>query len=969
MSTPTVRGITFLEHIGEGGIADVWSARWDDAVQPDQIYAVKVLRDPSRPNLRRRFLREGRILQHQRHPGLVRCHAVLDGPEPALVLDRLYGESLDRTLARGPLPVGEVYALARSVLEILVHLHDQGVVHRDLKASNIWRLDGDGGPGGAVLMDLGLAIDPTDPLTSTLGQVVGTHAYMAPEQIAGSRVDTRADLYALGITLYEALCGQRPYQARGLAGYLQAHQSGRAAPIGERVPDLDPAFAALVDRLMARDPADRPQSAAIALALLALGSPLQREASPDAGEQGWAPIRTLTSPRAPVGREAVRGAVLACLHGRGQPGTVGVLQLHGELGSGLGAAAEQARELAKAEGIEHVSLRAHHGASVPWALRTLAGCLDGWAGSVKPTAAGVRNALAGLAGESRSGPGLLLVVEDVSDDGLVGWIGEVRAAIPELVVVTTGQSPRRGLGGLHVALRPLTEEETGDLIRRMLGARAAPLALTATVFEATGGQPALVVVAMRRLAGAGALVCTGADDDGSPTWRWIDTIRPTTPARATRDLQRTLAQLPPASRTLLDAIADNVDPSDLERLEAALGLDADAVYPLLRLGLVHVDEDDRVRLRRPILADVIRGGRPPTSGGAARIDVDGDPAADALLAETEGLLSLGRPVAPRLIDAVRDLGDAHTAHRSWLLANVALRHADANTARRRLLRVTGLDPEIQTRVGAEATLALIDLELRIGRRSDAAARTRLIVANSAVDAHVRGRLQLLLARQHASQLELHAATVAHAEAVETLSGTSGTALAPLTWIDILLRAGALDEAEDRIAALAHAADDGCEWSVRAWYATLVARLRALKSDPAAAHAAHVRAMEWSARAADEPRHAYHAGMAAVLCGNVRAGTEHAAQLESPAFADLRAELLSACARRARDARLYQLAEASARACGDRSLLLALLHSLRGPGARAEAHAIADTALVGTYSPLRAHFLDMPAVTWARSLAG
>lgn len=971
----TLPGIELIEKIGDGGIADVWSAR--RAGEPDdpslgaaaETFAVKILRDAGRMNLRRRFLREGRLLQRQAHPGLVRCHAIIDGPQPALVLELLVGEGLDRRLTRGALPVGEVYSLARSLLEILVHLHDQGVVHRDLKASNIWQRDDPGGGTDehpltrTVLMDLGLAVDPADPLTSTLGEVVGTHAYMAPEQIAGAKVDVRADLYSLGITLYEALCGQRPYQARGIAGYLQAHRSGRAAPIAQRVPDVDPGFATLVDRLLARDPGDRPQSAAIALALLALGSPLERE-SP-------VTVRRLTSPRRPIGREAVRGAVLASLHsadpggGRGAGG-IGLVQLHGELGSGLGAAADQAREIAEDEGVEHVTLRARPGVTPEWALLELARCLDGWAGSVTPTLASVRAALAGLAGEARNGPGLLLVIEDVADDGLVDWIQKLRSAIPELVVVTTGQTPRRKLGGHHVQLRPLTEEETASMVRALLGTRAEPLNLTAAVFGATGGQPALVVVAMRRLADAGALTCHGVEEDGTPMWRWDEVLRPPAALRATRDLQRTLARLPAPARRLLTAIADQQEPTDLDVLEREVAADAAAVYSLLQLGLVEIDGNDRVTLKRPILAEVIRGARPPPR----KQEPAPTPAAtETLLAEIESQLQFGRPFPQRAVEAVRDLGEGWAGPRAWVLACVALRRGDASTARRRLQRVVALDPDLQTRIAAEAALALIDLELRIGRRTDATQHIHTMLAAANVGRLHRGRLQLRVAQQQVSTLAFAAACSTLREARETLGADAGMPLAQLTWVDILLRAGGIDEAEELLASLTRATDEGCEWSIRSEYVCLLARLRRQRLDPASAHATHVLGEDWAARAGDEPRRAYHAGMAAVLCGNVRLATEEAATLDSPAFRDLRAELLMACARRTRDARLYQLAEASARASGDRSILLGLLYSLRGPGSRAEAGQLVHSAVDAIYSPLRAHFLEMPEVEWARSMAG
>lgn len=989
---PDVPGVVFDVKIGDGGIADVWRGTWDDGSGP-QTVAIKVLRDAGRPNLRRRFLREGRILQRQNHPGLVRCLANIDGPQPALILQLLTGESLDKRLAAGPLTIPQVYSLASRLLKILVHLHDQGVVHRDLKASNTWLTaidagDGDGeGTVDIVLMDLGLAIDPADPLTSTLGEVLGTHAYMAPEQIAGAKVDVRADLYSLGITLYEALCGQRPYHARGLAGYLQAHRSGRAAPIGQRVPALDPDFALFVDRLLARDPADRPQSAAIALAqLIRCGA---------VGAAGAVTVRTLAAPRANIGREGVRGAVLALLDG-GADGTGGVVQLVGELGSGLAAAAEQARTLAESAGIEHVTIKARPGATADWANAQLARCLDGWAGTVKPTDSSVRGALAGLAGESRAARRVMVVFEDVADDALFGWLGALRAALPEVSLVVTGPAPSRRLDGSVVELRPLTRGETSELVLALLGTRAEPIGLASAVFAATGGQPAFVVATIRRLAAAGALSCAGTEDDGSPAWQWNPEIRPAPAGRATRDLRRALAQLSEGARVLLTAIAEHADPVDLDQVEAETGVDPTAVYTLIRFGLVSIDADDRVALQRPILADVLRPPRPapgsapsgtdalrrawedlPRLGWAAtRAVVDrfrepepGAQASAVALLDLESLLTWGRPVPQRLVESLREAGDHFAADRSWVLANLALRSGDAPAARRRLQRVLERrDVEPESRTAVDAALAMVDLELRLGRRSDAAIRARGLLGDTALPAEARGRLHLRLAQQHARHLSLHAACESLALARPLLTPV-GEQLAELTWVDILVRAGCWDDAEAKLATLARSSGEENPWPLRVAHVILVARLHLLRLDPAAAHAAHVRGEEAAARAGDAPVRDYHAGMAAALAGDLMRATHQSTLLASPLSAELRTELLTVCARRARDARLYQLAETGARECGDRSLLLGLLHSLRGPGARSEAADLVSTTLKDIYSPLREGFLELPEVQWARSLSG
>lgn len=249
-------GYHLMEHIGGGGVADVYrGVRVDGG--PD--VAVKVLRDPERSQaVVRRFLREGHLLRSFEHAGLPRCFDVFSSPRPVLVLELLKGWTLAEAIrGRGTLPAEEVTRIASELLRVLGFLHQRGVVHRDIKSSNVY-LNGD---GRTMLVDLGLAVDPMDPFTTTLGDVVGTYAYMAPEQIAGAGVDQRADLYSLGITLYEALAGTRPFKASGSVGYLKAHKKGRFTHLSHLVPEAPSGLVELVQHLMARDPSARPASA------------------------------------------------------------------------------------------------------------------------------------------------------------------------------------------------------------------------------------------------------------------------------------------------------------------------------------------------------------------------------------------------------------------------------------------------------------------------------------------------------------------------------------------------------------------------------------------------------------------------------------------------------------------------------------------------------------------------------------
>ena len=945
--TPVIPGLEFLDRIGEGGIADVWRARWEGVApytgeSAPSLVAVKVLREPTHTTLLRRFLREGQILQRLRLPGLVRCFHVVVDPQPALILELLEGESLDRRIARGPLPQAEARGLAEQMLSSLMRLHDQGIIHRDFKASNIWVVAPSPGAGPepkVVLVDLGLAVDPTDPLTSTLGVVVGTHSYMAPEQISGATVDLRADLYALGITLYEALCGQRPYQARGQAGYLQAHRSGRAAPIATRCADIDPRFAGCVDRLLARDPADRPASAAEALALLNLPPP---------------PVgaRTLYAPPNPVGREAVRGALLGALHG--SPGADfggGLVQIIGAAGSGLKAAAEQARQVATREGVEHVSLQLAPNATPDWVVRELCRCLDGWAGAVSPTTASVTAALSALAEQARGRHQVMLILEGLSPDragpsagsragsglelsaqsDIITWIAALRLALPSVVVVVTqaqvpgAQVPGAQVPGAQVDLRPLTLEETATVVALMLGTPAPPIGLAAAVHAATGGLSGLVVTGLQRMAATGALACTGSDESGAAHWDWDARYPRLRTGLGTPNALRNMEQSEPS----LPQIYDDLTTRSWQELQSVL-------------------EREEPAREHPL----------------------------HILVETEALLYYGRPVPPRRIDAARSLGGEWSTGRAWVLALRAMRQGDEAAARRRLQRVVSALPlpmgagdstsDGSRRLSAEAVIALTDLDWRAGKHP---ILPDLDPPDPNFPDLYRAKLRVLFAGRRATTLALAAAVKAIAEArieLKRVPYSPVHTLLELIWTEVLLRVGNIDEVAGRMNALARAAQPDSPYAIRARLALLLSRLRRLQHDPASAHAVHLRAEEDAARADDLPLRAYHSGMASVLTGDVQAAIVSAGRLDAPTVAQLRADLLTVCARTSRDSGLFRLAEASARASGDRTLLLQLLYSVRGPGARKEASEVVTEAVEDLYSPLREAFLALPEVQWARS---
>jgi hypothetical protein len=569
--------VELQQRIGEGGLADVFEGTWNG-----QVVALKVLREPDRPGLRKRFVREGRLLRRFDHPGLVRCLAVLDGPQPVLVLELLRGSSLDVSLRHGPLAVSAVVDLAAETLRILAYLHEQGITHRDVKPSNLFLTD----DGRVVLFDLGLAADEDDPLTTTLGDILGTHAYMAPEQIAGAESDHRCDLYSLGITLYEAVCGDRPYHASGLAGYLLAHRSGGATPVIERAPTVPVRLAALIDRLMARDPAARPPSATAALALLT-------------GSRG---PRQELSPARMVGREAAIGAMQAVLDGGG------LLRVSGELGCGLGTVARHALELARAEGFQHALVRCRARSNVTDILADLARDIVRITGPVPADMPGILTAISNLIGEDG---GFLVVAEDLDlATDAVASIFIRLGAIPGATVIVFGRSFVYLNEGRELVLRPLTSAEVRLQLASQLNTPNLPPGLDQAIFRTSGGLPAIVSAIVHEQVARGTIWCDSVGEDGRPHWLW-DSSAPLTPGQdVTRLFDRALRTLPVSTRALVQTLAVAGEPVPLDLLLSATSSDPSGLGlgPALRHGLVAVElrqGEEWVSLRRAVLEPIL----------------------------------------------------------------------------------------------------------------------------------------------------------------------------------------------------------------------------------------------------------------------------------------------------------------------------------------------------------------------------
>ncbi|MEU2832403.1 protein kinase [Streptomyces lavendulae] len=251
--------------LGQGGMGQVWTA-YDRSL--DRRVAVKLLR-PDRvagpgtvaEELRRRFVRECRVTAQVDHPGLVTVHdAGSDGDELYLVMGYVEGSDLaDHLAAHDPYPWPWAVAVVAQLCAVLSAVHAVPIVHRDLKPRNVMVR-----PDGTVLvLDLGVAsVMDTDTtrLTST-GSPIGSPAYMAPEQAMGGAVGPYTDLYALGVLLYELLTGNVPFAGSTALGVLHRHLYEPPAPVRPLRPEIPPELEALLLRLLAKDPQDRPGSA------------------------------------------------------------------------------------------------------------------------------------------------------------------------------------------------------------------------------------------------------------------------------------------------------------------------------------------------------------------------------------------------------------------------------------------------------------------------------------------------------------------------------------------------------------------------------------------------------------------------------------------------------------------------------------------------------------------------------------
>jgi predicted ATPase len=505
--------------LGSGGMAEVYAVRH---VTLGMSAALKVLRIRS-AQLAGRLLREGRAQARLQHPNVVRVLDLLevDGA-PALLMERVEGPTLAQIIAQGPLPIPRLDRLVRGIMLGLHAAHLQGIVHRDLKPSNVIVAAGD----VPRIADFGLAtalLDETDHAITRPGTAIGTPAYMAPEQHEDSHlVDARADIFALGVVMYELVAGQAPAAGGNLLAAWQKMSNKRWRRLSELVPGLPeridqavcwalepdrdqraPGVAALWERWFEEPfPAsgfeiERPEQVTVELAAVPLArvAPSPISAIPRA-------LRTL------VGREGELEALREALEPRG-----GLATLVGTAGVGktrLAVALAEEWRAARKPSL-WVDLQAARDEQdvlrlVSWLLEDAGRALG--LGQVEASAAGIGRAL------GRSGA-LLLVLDNfeqlLGDRLSAEMVGLWVAMCPSLRVLVTSRQPLGQGGEVLLGVSPLPLPDAPHEVLRcaaweLFAAAAPPGALEhvdmhrmAALLRALDGLPLALELAAARL--------------------------------------------------------------------------------------------------------------------------------------------------------------------------------------------------------------------------------------------------------------------------------------------------------------------------------------------------------------------------------------------------------------------------------------------------------------------------------------
>jgi serine/threonine protein kinase/tetratricopeptide (TPR) repeat protein len=271
--------LRILEPIGHGSFGDVYRA-FDPRLRREVALKLRRLADPDSESTARRFLDEARSLARVRHPNVVIVHGadVRDG-RAGFWMEFIRGRTLASRLAdEGPLGAEEAASVGLAVCRALAAVHAAGLVHGDVKATNVMREEG----GRIVLMDFGAASSRSrDPSSLATAEAFGTPMVLAPEVLRGEPARPSSDLYSVGVLLHRLVSGRYPVEARTWAELREKHERGERTPLRDLRPDLSPAFVQVVERAIEPDPGARFRTAGEMERSLLAGV---REGSPDEGQ-------------------------------------------------------------------------------------------------------------------------------------------------------------------------------------------------------------------------------------------------------------------------------------------------------------------------------------------------------------------------------------------------------------------------------------------------------------------------------------------------------------------------------------------------------------------------------------------------------------------------------------------------------------------------------------------------------------
>jgi serine/threonine-protein kinase len=255
-----------VRFLGQGGMGQVYEAQH---VALDKRIAIKLLRREvvvARPEIIARFRQEARAASSIGHPSIVTISDFAATPDGGvyLAMELLRGVSLaDHLRDHSPLPIDEAVRILLEATRGLAAAHAVGIVHRDIKPENLFLAEHKSGTPRLKILDFGIAKMSSDsqPHLTQTGAVFGTPLYMSPEQALGRAVDTRSDVYSLGVIAYQMFAGDVPFRAESLLGVLNQHVQTPARPLGEAAPGrVSPELADVVERMLAKEPAARFQT-------------------------------------------------------------------------------------------------------------------------------------------------------------------------------------------------------------------------------------------------------------------------------------------------------------------------------------------------------------------------------------------------------------------------------------------------------------------------------------------------------------------------------------------------------------------------------------------------------------------------------------------------------------------------------------------------------------------------------------